>query len=103
QGALVPRLAAGQVARYWLSQALDGARANPGAYVGLQLHKLRLFWSWYEQPDAVDYYYAREISLVLRLPLLEFGGAALLAAVGLLLARRRLAPFVPALVFILAW
>ncbi|HTQ79253.1 MAG TPA: tetratricopeptide repeat protein, partial [Thermoanaerobaculia bacterium] len=39
----------------------------------------------------------------LRLPLLEFGGAAHLAAVGVLLARRRLAPFAPALVFTLAW
>jgi 4-amino-4-deoxy-L-arabinose transferase-like glycosyltransferase len=101
--ALGRRLSAGEVSRYWLGRALAWARANPGAYLRLQLHKLRLFWSWYEQPDAVDYYYAREISPVLRLPLLEFGGAALLAALGLLLARRRLAPFAPALVFALAW
>jgi tetratricopeptide (TPR) repeat protein len=97
------RLSAGEVSRFWLSRALAWARANPGAYMRLQLRKLRLFWSWYEQPDAVDYYYARELSPVLRLPLLEFGGAALLAAVGALLVRRRLGPFAPALVFVLAW
>jgi tetratricopeptide (TPR) repeat protein len=103
EAALGRRLSAGEVSRYWLGRALAWARANPGAYLGLQLHKLRLFWSWYEQPDAVDYYYARTLSSVLRLPLLEFGGAALLAAIGLLFARRRLAPFVPALVFAFAW
>jgi tetratricopeptide (TPR) repeat protein len=103
EAALGRRLSAGEVSRYWLGRALAWARANPGAYLRLQFHKLRLFWSWYEQPDAVDYYYVKELSPVLRLPLLEFGGAALLAAVGLLLARRRLAPFAPALVFALAW
>jgi 4-amino-4-deoxy-L-arabinose transferase-like glycosyltransferase len=103
EAALGRRLAAGEVSRYWLRQALAWARENPGAYLRLQLHKLHLFWSWYEQPDAVDYYYARSLSPLLRLPLLEFGGAALLAAVGLLLARRRLKPFAPALVFTLAW
>jgi tetratricopeptide (TPR) repeat protein len=103
EAALGRRLSAGEVSRYWLRQALAWARENPGAYLRLQLHKLRLFWSWYEQPDAVDYYYARSLSPLLRLPLLEFGGAALLVAVGLLLARRRLKPFAPALVFTLAW
>jgi tetratricopeptide (TPR) repeat protein len=104
--ALGRRLSAGEVSRYWLDRGLAWARANPGAYFRLQLHKLRLFWGWYEQPDAVDYYYARDLSPVLRLPLLEFGGAALLAAVGLLLLayrHRPLAPFAPALLFILAW
>lgn len=103
EAALGRKLTAGEVSRYWFGRALAWARANPGAWLALQLHKLRLFWSWYEQPDAVDYYYARALSPILRLPLLEFGGAALLAAVGLLLARRNLAPFVPALVFALAW
>jgi tetratricopeptide (TPR) repeat protein len=103
EAALGRHLTAGEVSRYWLGRALAWARANPGAFCQLQLHKLRLYWSWYEQPDAVDYYYAKSISPVLRLPLLEFGGAALLAAIGILLARRRLAPFAPALLFTVAW
>ncbi|HZF09499.1 MAG TPA: tetratricopeptide repeat protein, partial [Thermoanaerobaculia bacterium] len=101
--ALGRHLSAGEVSRYWLGRALAWARANPGDFLRLQLQKLRLFWSWYEQPDAVDYYYAKALSPILRLPLLEFGGAALLAAVGALLARKRLGPFAPALVFLLGW
>ena len=62
-----------------------------------------MFWSWYELPDAVDYYYAKTLSPPLRLPLLEFGGAVILALAGLFLARRRLAGFAPALLFALGW
>src|SRR5262249_31418588 len=96
-------LSAGQVSRYWLGRALAWARANPGAYVRLQLKKLRLFWGWSEPRAAVAYSYAGALSPLLGLPLLEFGGAALPAAVGALLARRRLSPFAPALVFLLGW
>jgi 4-amino-4-deoxy-L-arabinose transferase-like glycosyltransferase len=97
------KLAAAEVSQYWLRQALDWARAAPGAFARLQLRKLRLFWEWYERPDAVDYYYLRELSPVLGLPLLEFGGATVLALAGLLLVRRRLAPWAPVLLFTAAW
>lgn len=101
--ALGRRLSPAEVSSYWLRRALAWAAAEPGAFLRLQLHKVRMFWSWYEWPDAVDYYWARTLSPVLRLPLLEFGGAALLAAVGLLLVRRRPGTFAPALLFIAGW
>jgi len=100
------RLSAGEVSRFWLDRALSWARSDPAAFLRLQLRKLQLFWSWYEWPDAVDYYFIRGLSPVLRLlPLPEFGGVTLLAALGLWWLRRdglarRLAP---AWLFALAW
>jgi tetratricopeptide (TPR) repeat protein len=92
------------VSRFWLHRALAWARSHPGDFLRLTLRKLGLFWSWYEWPDAVDYYYLRGRSPVHRLPLLEFGGVTLLAALGLAFLGggrgRRLAP---ALVFAGAW
>jgi tetratricopeptide (TPR) repeat protein len=101
--ALGRRLSPAEVSSYWLRRGLAWAAAEPGAFLRLQLRKLGMFWSGYEWPDAVDYYYVKTLSPVLRLPLLEFSGAALLAAVGLLLARRRLGAFAPALLFALGW
>ena len=98
-------LSAAEVSRFWLGKALAWARAEPAAYLRLQLRKLRLFWSWYEQPDAVDFYWVRdELSPLLRL-LPGFGTVALLAVGGfaILLRRRQLGPFAPALLFALAW
>jgi tetratricopeptide (TPR) repeat protein len=97
------RLTPSEVSRFWLGKALSWAAAHPGAFLRLQLRKLGMFWSWYEWPDAVDYYSVRELSPVLRLPLLEFGGAALLALLGLWRIRRRPGPFAPALLFAGAW
>jgi Flp pilus assembly protein TadD len=92
------------VSRFWLHRALAWARSHPGDFLRLTLRKLGLFWSWYEWPDAVDYYYLRGLSPVYRLPLLDFGGVTLLAALGLAFLGggrgRRLAP---ALVFAGAW
>jgi tetratricopeptide (TPR) repeat protein len=86
-----------------LDQGLSWARSHPGGFLRLQIHKLGLFWSWYELPDAVDYYWVKTLSPALRLPLLEFGGAVILALAGLVLARRRLGDFAPALLFALGW
>jgi len=96
-------LSPGEVSSYWLDQALGWAREHPGGFLRLQLRKLGMFWSWYEWPDAVDYYYVKTLSPALRLPLLEFGGAVILALAGLFLARRRLGAFAPALLFALGW
>jgi tetratricopeptide (TPR) repeat protein len=96
-------LSPGEVSRFWLGRSLAWARENPGDFLRLQVRKLGMFWSWYEWPDAVDYYYVKTLSPALRLPLLEFGGAVILALAGLVLARRRLAPFAPALLFALGW
>ena len=92
------------VSRFWLHRALAWARSHPGAFLRLTLRKVGLFWSWYEWPDAVDYYYLRGLSPVYRLPLLEFGGVTLLAALGLsYLGGGRGRSLAPALVFAGAW
>ncbi len=96
-------LSAGEVSRYWLGRSLAWVRAEPGAWLALQARKLALYWSWYEWPDAVDYYWMKQRSAPLGLPGLEFGAVALLAAWGLLLERRRLARWAPVLLFELGW
>ncbi len=109
--ALGRKLSAAEVSRYWLGRALAWARANPGAFARLQGKKLEMYWRWYEWPDAVDYYWIASLSPVFRLPLLEYGGALILAAAGALLAlaaRRRRngtagGDLAPALVFLGAW
>ncbi|HYL06082.1 MAG TPA: tetratricopeptide repeat protein, partial [Thermoanaerobaculia bacterium] len=98
------RLRPAEVSRYWLHRALAWARSHPGDFLRLTLRKLGMFWSWYEWPDAVDYYYIRGLSPVYRLPLLEFGGVTLLAALGLgFLGGGKGRRLVPALLFAAAW
>ncbi len=105
--ALGRKLSASEVSRFWLDRALDWARANPGAFLRLQARKLAMFFRAYEWPDAVDYYWIAGLSPVFRLPLLEYGGALLLAAAGALLAWRDRGraerDLAPALVFLGAW
>lgn len=92
-----------EVSSHWLRKALGWAAGHPGAWLRLQLRKLGLFWSWYEQPDAVDYYWVRGLSPVYRLLLVEFGTVSLLALAGLWLVRKHPGPFAPALLFALGW
>jgi Flp pilus assembly protein TadD len=96
-------LSSAEISRYWRNQALSWVRAHPGDFLRLQLRKLRMFWSWYEWPDAVDYYHVKTLSPVLRLPLLELGGAVILAFAGIFLRRRDLGTFAPALLFAAGW
>jgi Flp pilus assembly protein TadD len=99
------RLTAAEVSSFWLRRGLSWSAAHPGDFVRLQIRKLGMFWSWYEWPDAVDYYWTKSISPVLRLPLVEFGTLSLLAPVGLLLLwrRKRLLEFAPVWLFALGW
>jgi tetratricopeptide (TPR) repeat protein len=101
EAALGRPLAPAEVSRYWRRRALAWARDEPGAFLRLQARKLRLFASWYEWPDAVDLYWLRARSPILRLPWPEFGGVTLLAAAGLLVLalRRDLGRFAPALLW----
>jgi 4-amino-4-deoxy-L-arabinose transferase-like glycosyltransferase len=92
-----------EVSSHWLGKALDWAAEHPGAFLRLQLRKLGMFWSWYEWPDAVDYYWVRGLSPAYRFPLVEFGAVSLLALAGLWLVRKRPGPFAPALLFALGW
>jgi len=101
--ALGRRLTAAEASRYWLGRGLSWARADPVAFVLLQVRKLGLFWGWYEWPDAVDYYWFKTRSPWLRLPLLEFGGVTGLALVGLFLERGRLRRWLPVLLVVAGW
>lgn len=98
-------LSAAEVSRHWLGRALAWAAAEPGAFARLQARKLGLYWSGYEWPDAVDYYWTKGLSPVLRWPLAEFLSVALLAAAGaLLVGRARALPvWAPVLLFELGW
>lgn len=98
------RLTAGEVSSCWMRKALTWAASHPADFLRLQLRKLGMFWSWYEQPDAVDYYWVRRLSPALRWGApVEFGTVALLALAGLWLVRRNPRPFAPALLFVLGW
>ncbi|HEX5716383.1 MAG TPA: tetratricopeptide repeat protein [Thermoanaerobaculia bacterium] len=97
-------LSPGEVSSFWMSKALSWAASHPGDFLRLQLRKLGMFWSWYEQPDAVDYYWVRGRSPFLRwLAPVEFGAVTLLALAGLWMIRRNPGPFAPALLFALGW
>lgn len=98
------KLTAGEVSSFWMRKALSWSADHPADFFRLQLRKLRMFWSWYEQPDAVDYYWVRRLSPALRWGApVEFGTVALLTLAGLWLVRRNPGPFAPALLFALGW
>jgi 4-amino-4-deoxy-L-arabinose transferase-like glycosyltransferase len=94
-----------EVSSYWLRAALGWARSHPWDFVRLQFRKLGMYWSWYEWPDSVDYYWLGARSPVFRMPLVEFSTISLLSIAGLaVLWRRRLFDaFAPAWVFASVW
>jgi tetratricopeptide (TPR) repeat protein len=101
--ALGRQLKASEVSRYWIGRTWAWARAEPWACLRLQARKLGLFWSPYEQPDALDFYYVRTLSPFLRLGP-EFGGLTLLALVGAWLRRRQLwRDDLPITLFVIGW
>jgi tetratricopeptide (TPR) repeat protein len=97
------RLSAAEVSRYWWRQSLAWAVREPMAFLALQGRKLALFWRFYEQPDAVDYYWLRQLSPPLRLAFVELGALCLLAAAGLWLVRGELRRWTPVLLLIAGW
>ena len=92
-----------EVSNFWLRKSLDWAKKNPADFLKLQAKKAQMFWSWYEWPDAVDYYYVKQTSIIYKLPLLEFGSISFLALIGLWFIRRRLHAFFPVLLFVVMW
>jgi hypothetical protein len=97
------KLTPGEVSSFWLHRALRWAAEHPADFARLQLRKLGRFFDWYEQPDAVDYYWVRGIAPVYRLPLIEFSTLSVLAVAGLWLSRRELRRFLPCLLFATGW
>jgi len=92
-----------EVSNFWLHKSLRWVQEHPSDFLRLQFKKAGMFWSWYEWPDAVDYYYVKQTSFIYKLPLLEFGSISLLALIGLWFVRRRIRPFFPVLLFVLMW
>lgn len=92
-----------EVSNFWFKKSLSWAKRHPLDFIKLQLKKTQMFWSWYEWPDAVDYYYIKQTSWILHVPLIEFGCVFILAIIGLWLIKNRLRAFFPIFVFILAW
>jgi tetratricopeptide (TPR) repeat protein len=97
------KLSPAEVSSFWMGRALAWAADHPGDFLRLQLRKLGMFWSWYEQPDAVDYYWVRGRSPARWLAPVELGAVTLLALAGLWMIRRNPGPFAPALLFALGW
>jgi tetratricopeptide (TPR) repeat protein len=97
------KLTPGQASRYWTGRSLAWMVEEPRAFLRLQARKLGLYWRFYEWPDSVDYYWAREESPALRLAFVELGGLALLAAGALWVLRRRLRPWAPVLLLVVGW
>ena len=95
------KLSPAEVSSFWMGKALTWAKEHPGDFLRLQVRKLGMFWSWYEWPDAVDYYWVRRQSLWAA-PV-EFGAVTLLALAGLWMIRQQPGPFAPALLFALGW
>ncbi len=96
-------LSPAEVSSYWLRKALAWAMHHPVDFVRLQLRKLARYFDWYEQPDAVDYYWVRSLSPAYRFPLVEFSTISVLAAAGLWISRRELRRFAPCLCFATGW
>jgi 4-amino-4-deoxy-L-arabinose transferase-like glycosyltransferase len=92
-----------EVSNFWLHKSLDWAKKNPADFVKLQAKKAQMFWSWYEWPDAVDYYYVKQTSVIYKIPLFEFGSISFLALIGLWFIRRRLPKFFPVILFVVMW
>ncbi|MEA2562355.1 MAG: hypothetical protein QOH06_3859 [Acidobacteriota bacterium] len=97
------KLSPAEVSSFWMGKALSWAADHPGDFLRLQLRKLGMFWSWYEWPDAVDYYWVRGRSPLRWLAPVEFGAVTLFALAGLWMIRRNPGPFTPALLFALGW
>jgi 4-amino-4-deoxy-L-arabinose transferase-like glycosyltransferase/Flp pilus assembly protein TadD len=92
-----------EVSGYWLKKSWAWIKQHPADYLRLQFKKFLMYWSWYEWPDALDYYYIKESSPVIAASLLEFSGLFLLAMIGLWMIRSQVRKWAPVLVLVLVW
>jgi Tfp pilus assembly protein PilF len=74
---------------FWLHKSLEYIKADPGAFMAGLTYKFNYFWNKYEIPDNQDFYFFRQYSSLLSLPLPAFGWIAPLGLLGLVLAWRR--------------
>jgi tetratricopeptide (TPR) repeat protein len=79
------KLKPSEVSRYWFTKSFDYIKNNKIHYTKLMWKKIKLFFNYYEVPDSEDFYFYRQYSSVLRLPLIPFGVICPLAFLGMLL------------------
>ena len=74
-----------EVSRYWFTKSFDYIKNNKFHYSVLMWKKIKLMFNYYEVPDSEDFYFYRQYSSILRLPLIPFGIICPLAFLGMLL------------------
>lgn len=84
--ALGRELKSSEISQYWFSLGKRFIYETPLAFIKHTIKKLLLFWNWYEVPDNIDYYFFKQFSKILSLPLPSFGFLAPLALLGLFLS-----------------
>lgn len=83
------KLTEGEVSTYWFRKGVAWIRSDPGAWLRLTLHKLRLFWVPYEIPNNQPIRYFAGLSEISRIFILAFPPAAVLGLAGLTTLRGR--------------
>jgi len=78
-----------EVSRRLMQRGLEFVRTQPARWAGLLWLKFRLFWNAVEVGVGDQYYFYRQFSRVLRLPLLSFGTVAPLGLLGVICTARR--------------
>lgn len=81
-------LKSSEISAWWFERGKKHLRDYPLSAFGLFLKKNALFWNRYEVPDNIDFYYIKEWSRLLSMPLVSFGAIAPLALFGLIMALR---------------
>ncbi|MGA1867851.1 MAG: tetratricopeptide repeat protein [bacterium] len=61
-----------EISKFWFTRSWRFIKNNPWAYFKLLGKKCAYFWNRYEIPNAENYYFAKQYSLILSLPLLSF-------------------------------
>ena len=85
---LYPEAAAGRslserdLSRFWWRETVREVLSDPAAWSLLMARKLRLFWSSYEAPNHLDFYFFRESSIALAIAAVPFGLIAPTALLG---------------------
>lgn len=78
-----------EVSGFWMKEGLRFIFENPWKYLQLLARKFFLLWNGYESPVNQNYYFLKQYSAVLRLPLVTFGLVCPFALVGMILCLRQ--------------
>jgi 4-amino-4-deoxy-L-arabinose transferase-like glycosyltransferase len=99
QGIIFPEIAKKELGRetlkpsavsaFWKGKALDEMSANTGKWLLLLGSKLKYYLNAYEVPNNQSYYFVRQYSNLLSMPLLTFGILFPFALLGMLASARR--------------